>query len=88
MAKYVEATTRALREMETPLATNADQLPKANDFLAELSRMTEEGTHKVMSLADAIGENPTQIKIGSMASRRFGLIKAIRVKSKTGSAQS
>ncbi len=62
LAKYVEATTRALREMETPLATTADQLPQANDFLAELSRMTEEGTHKVMSLADAIGENRTQIK--------------------------
>jgi len=54
LAKYVEATTRALREMETPLATTADQLPKANDFLTELSRMTEEGTHKVMSLADAM----------------------------------
>ncbi len=62
LAKHVEATTRAMREMETPLATTADQLPQANDFLAELSRMTEEGTHKVMSLADAIGENRTQIK--------------------------
>ncbi len=62
LAKRVEATTRAMREMETPLATTADQLPQANNFLAELSRMTEEGTHKVMSLAEPIGENRTQIK--------------------------
>ncbi len=62
LAKHVEATTRAMREMETPLATTADQLPQANNFLAELSRMTEEGTHKVMSLAEPIGENRTQIK--------------------------
>ncbi len=59
LAKYVEATTRAIREMESPVATTANQLPQANDFLAELSRMTEEGTHKVMSLTDEIEANRT-----------------------------
>ncbi|RMH05904.1 MAG: hypothetical protein D6704_08490, partial [Nitrospirae bacterium] len=62
LAKYVEATTRAIREMEAPVAASADQLPKANDFLTDLSRMTEEGTHQVMSLTDAIQENHEHIE--------------------------
>lgn len=61
LAKYVEATTRAIRDMESPVATTADTLPQAKDFLSELSQMTEEGTHKVMSLADEIGDNRTSM---------------------------
>ena len=57
LAKYVEATTRAIRDMEAPVATTANQLPQANDFLAELSKMTEEGTHRVISLTDEIEAN-------------------------------
>ncbi len=59
LAKYVEATTRAIRDMESPVATTANQLPDASNFLAELATMTEEGTHKVMSLTDEIEANHT-----------------------------
>ena len=59
LTRYVEATTRAIRDMESPVASTADQLPQANNFLADLSRMTEEGTHKVMSLTDEIEANRT-----------------------------
>ena len=62
LAKYVEATTRAIRDMEAPVATTADQLPQATDFLADLSRLTEEGAHKVMTLTEQIEENRSQIK--------------------------
>jgi chemotaxis protein CheZ len=62
LAKYVEATTRAIRDMEAPMATTADQLPQATDFLADLSRLTEEGAHKVMTLTEQIEESRTQIK--------------------------
>lgn len=54
LAKYVEATTRAIQEMESPVASTADTLPDANNFLQELATMTEEGTHKVMNLTEAI----------------------------------
>jgi len=57
LAKYVEATTRAIRDMESPVATTSNQLPDATNFLAELSKMTEDGTHKVMSLTDEIEAN-------------------------------
>lgn len=59
LAKYVEATTRAIRDMESPVATTSNQLPDATNFLAELSKMTEDGTHKVMSLTDDIEANRT-----------------------------
>lgn len=62
LAKYVEATTRAIRDMETPVATTADQIPQATDFLTDLARMTEEGTHKIMSLVEAIEDNRRQIQ--------------------------
>ena len=62
LAKYVEATTRAIRDMEAPMATTADQLPQATDFLADLSRLTEEGAHKVMTLTEQLEESRTQIK--------------------------
>lgn len=62
LAKYVEATTRAIRDMEAPVATTADQLPQATDFLADLSRLTEEGAHKVMTLTEQLEESRTQIK--------------------------
>lgn len=59
LTKYVEATTRAIRDMESPVASTTDQLPQANKFLVELSRMTEEGTHKVMALTEEIEGNRT-----------------------------
>jgi len=48
--------------MEAPVATTADQLPQATDFLGDLSRLTEEGTHKVMTLTEQIEESRSQIK--------------------------
>lgn len=61
LTRYVEATTRAIREMENPVASTADSLPQANNFLAELSTMTEEGAHKVMTLTDEIEANRTDM---------------------------
>jgi len=61
LAKYVESTTRAIRDMEAPVATTTNQLPQANDYLAELSRLTEEGTHKVMALTETIEENRADV---------------------------
>ncbi len=61
LAKFVESTTRAIRDMEAPVATTTEQLPQANDYLAELSRRTEEGTHKVMGLTESIEENRVEV---------------------------
>jgi len=62
LAKFVEAMTRAIRDMEAPVATTTTQLPQANDFLADLSRMTEEGAHKVIALTEAIDGNRVEVR--------------------------
>ena len=57
LTKYVEAITSTIRDMESPVATTSDQLPQATAHLNDLAKMTEEGTHQVLSLTEAIETN-------------------------------
>ena len=61
LTKYVEMMTRTIGEMETPVTSTSDQLPQATAHLGELAKITEDGTHKVMTLTDEIGENRSHI---------------------------
>ena len=62
LAKYVEMTTRTIRDMEAPVTTSTDQIPQAMDHLSELAKMTEEGAHRVMAIADELQDNNSKIK--------------------------
>ena len=62
LTKYVEMMSQAIGEMEAPVASTSDQLPDAIAHLAELAKITEEGTHKVMSLTEEMTDNHEQIK--------------------------
>lgn len=57
LSKYVEMITGSIREMEAPVATTSDQLPQATAHLNDLAKMTEEGTHRVLALTEAIETN-------------------------------
>lgn len=57
LTKYVEVITSTIREMESPVTTTSDQLPQATAHLNDLAKMTEEGTHRVLTLTDAIEAN-------------------------------
>lgn len=57
LTKYVEMITHTIRDMETPVLTTSDQLPQATVHLNDLARMTEEGTHRVLNLTEAIETN-------------------------------
>jgi len=57
LTKYVEMTTRTIKEMEAPVSVTADQLPQATGHLGELAKMTEEGTHRVMTLTEELQES-------------------------------
>ena len=61
LTKYVEMMTRTIGEMEAPVTSTSDQLPQATAHLGELAKMTEEGTHKVMTLTEEMGDNRSQI---------------------------
>lgn len=57
LTKYVEMITSTIRDMESPVTTTSDQLPQATAHLNDLAKMTEEGTHQVLALTEAIETN-------------------------------
>lgn len=57
LTKYVEVITKTIREMECPVTSTSDQLPQATSHLKDLARMTEEGTHQVLSLTEDLERN-------------------------------
>ncbi|GJL53220.1 MAG: hypothetical protein NPIRA02_03520 [Nitrospirales bacterium] len=62
LTKYVEMMTRTIGEMEIPVASTSDQLPDATAHLGELAKITEEGTHKVMTITEDMTENRERLK--------------------------
>lgn len=57
LTRYIETTMRQLRQVEAPINDTTAQLPQASEHLSDLSKLTEEGTHRVMELTEAIQEN-------------------------------
>ena len=57
LTKYVEMITSTVRDMELPVTTTSDQLPQATAHLNDLAKLTEEGTHRVLTLTEAIETN-------------------------------
>ena len=57
LTKYVEMITSTVRDMESPVTTTSDQLPQATAHLNDLAKLTEEGTHRVLSLTEALETN-------------------------------
>lgn len=61
MTKELDSTMRAVMTIEAPVAETASQLPQASTHLADVTALTEEGTHKVMALTEAIQDNRAAI---------------------------
>jgi chemotaxis protein CheZ len=61
LTKYIETTMRQLRCIEEPVTTTASQLPQACEHLSGLAKLTEEGTHRVMELTEAIQDNRREV---------------------------
>lgn len=57
LTKYVEMITSTIRDMEAPVTTTSDQLPQATSHINDLAKLTEEGTHRVLTLTEAIEVN-------------------------------
>ena len=61
LTKYVELMTRTIGDMEVPVASTSEQLPDATAHLGALAQLTEEGTHKVMTIIEEMTDNRTRI---------------------------
>lgn len=62
LTKYVEVITKTIREMECPVTSTSEQLPQATSHLNDLAKMTEEGTHQVLSLTEDLERNRETIQ--------------------------
>ncbi len=61
LTKYVEMMTKTIRDMETPVASTSDQLPQATKHLGDLAKLTEEGTHKVLTITEEMERRREQM---------------------------
>ena len=61
LTKYVEMMTRTLYEMEAPVTSTSEQNPQAAHHLGELTKVTEEGTHRVIAITEELQENRAKI---------------------------
>ena len=57
LARFVETALRTLNQASMPIADSTSDLPAVASHLADLNRMTEEGTLEVMRLTDIIQES-------------------------------
>ena len=69
LTRYIETTMRQLRRIEAPVTATTSQLPQACEHLSSLSKLTEEGTHRVMELAEAVEDNRQRLSrsLGDLA---------------------
>jgi len=64
LTRYIETTMRQLRQVEAPIHDTTAQLPQASEHLSDLSKLTEEGTHRVMELTETIQDNRLALSRG------------------------
>lgn len=54
VTREIGVAIRSVLMVQSPIAATADQLPQASTHLGDISKMTEEGTHRVMALTEEI----------------------------------
>ncbi len=57
LARYMDRALRQISGAVAPMSDTMAQIPQAAAHLSDLIRLTEEGTHKVMALLEAIQDN-------------------------------
>ena len=57
LRKYLKVIASTICDMEAPVTRTSDQLTQATVHLNDLAKMTEESTHRVLALTEAIETN-------------------------------
>jgi chemotaxis signal transduction protein/chemotaxis regulatin CheY-phosphate phosphatase CheZ len=57
IAKYINSTLKKLQHLEPNIKITSEKIPQASLQLSEITKTTEEATHRVMSLAEQVMEN-------------------------------
>jgi chemotaxis protein CheZ len=60
LARFVESAMRTISQVREPIMSSSAGLPVASSHLADLNKMTEDGTLEVMRLTEMIQDNRSQ----------------------------
>ena len=60
LTRFIDTTIKTISQFSAPMSATTEQLPDATAHLKDLRKLTEDGTHKIMQLVEAIEENRTR----------------------------
>ena len=63
LTRFIDKTIKTISQFADPMSATSEQLPDATAHLKDLRKLTEDGTHKIMQLVEAIGENRKRAEI-------------------------
>ena len=68
LVKYLNGMMKTVESVGSPMSTAIQELPNATDQLADVSRLTEEGTHRVLTYAEQMMQHHDQMSgnVGSL----------------------
>lgn len=61
LAKYIEETRKKLQYIDSPIKSTTKSFPEASMQLSDITRQTEEATHKVISLTEKILDDQNRL---------------------------
>ncbi|MDH4188344.1 MAG: protein phosphatase CheZ [Nitrospira sp.] len=57
LARFIDTTLKTITQFSDPMSETTEQLPQAATHLRDLKKLTEEGTHRIMQLVEAVENN-------------------------------
>jgi chemotaxis protein CheZ len=54
LAKYIDKTRKSLQKLDPPVSTISGKIPQASSHLFDITKATEEATHKVLSITEKV----------------------------------
>lgn len=63
LTRFIDTTIKTISQFSAPMSATTEQLPDATAHLKDLRKLTEDGTHKIMELVEAIEENRKRAEV-------------------------
>jgi chemotaxis protein CheZ len=61
LTRFIDKTIKTISQFSAPMSATTEQLPDATTHLLDVRKLTEEGTHTVMRLVEAIQDNHVRL---------------------------
>lgn len=61
LTRFIDKTIKTISQFSAPMSATTEQLPDATTHLHDVRKLTEEGTHTVMRLVEAIQDNHARL---------------------------